>query len=438
LKTRILNRWHALRATFWFVPVLFAAAAVLLALGMLELDVRLAEHEATFDALYGGDAEGARSVLVMLAGSMIGTAGVAFSITIVVLSLTSSQYGPRLLRNFMRDRGNQIVLGTFVATFLYCLLVVRTVVEGQPVPALSVSVSVVPGVLSLQLLIYFLHHVAATIQAGHVVFAVAQDLEAAIDRFCGTGEADAPGGAPAPPPGGEAATVAAPCSGYLQAIGHETLIALACERDGRVEALRRAGHFVIAGSPLARLAPAERFDERDRERAQRAFLIGAQATREQDLEFSVRQLVEVALRALSPGVNDPFTAINCIDWLGAAVARLARSGMPPRQHRDPDGRLRLVAETPSFAGVADAAFQQIRQAAGAHVAVSIRLLETCAAIGPHLQSRAHAEVIGAHADHTLASALAADPIEPDRAALAARHAAARRALAATAAAPGPR
>jgi uncharacterized membrane protein len=429
MKTRILNRWHALRATFWFVPSLFAAAAVLLALGLLEIDERIAEHDATLEMLYGGDAEGARSVLVMLAGSMIGTAGVAFSITMVVLSLTSSQYGPRLLRNFMRDPGNQIVLGTFVATFLYCLLVVRTVVEGAAVPALSVSVAVALGMLGLAVLIYFFHHVATTIQAGYVVAAVARDLDAAIGRFCAEDAGERESGDPAAPPAEPAAIVAAPCSGYLQAIGYETLVGLACERDGRAEALRRAGHFVIEGSPLARLVPAERFDERDRERAARAFVIGAQATREQDLEFSVRQLVEVALRALSPGINDPFTAANCIDWLGAALARLARSGLPPRRQRGPDGRVRLIADAPSFAGVADAAFQQIRQAAGPHVAVSIRLLDTYAAIAPHLRARADVATIAAIADQTLASALAEAAIEPDRAALAARHAEARRALA---------
>jgi uncharacterized membrane protein len=328
----------------------------------------------------------------------------------------------------MRDPGNQVVLGTFVATFLYCLLVVRTVVDGRPVPALSVSVAVVLGVVSLAVLIYFFHHVATTIQAGNVVAAVARDLEAAIDRLCKHGDASVRRDA-APerlPP--DAATVTAPCSGYVQAIEHETLVALACERDGRIEAVRRPGHFVIEGSPLARLAPAERFDERARERARRAFLIGEQATREQDLEFSVRQLVEVALRALSPGINDPFTALTCIDWLGVAVSRLGRSGMPARRHCDGDGRVRLVTDVPTFAGVADAAFLQIRQAAGAHVAVSIRLLDVFADVAPHLGAREDLETLAGHADQVLAAALAADPIESDRAALAARHAAARRAL----------
>ena len=430
MKTRILNRWHALRATFWFVPTLFAIATVPLAFGLLTLEGELVARGVPLEALYGGGAEGARGVLVMLAGSMIGTAGVVFSITIVALSLTSSQYGPRLLRNFLRDPGNQIVLGTFVATFLYCLLVLRSVVTGEPAPALAISVAVALSVVSLGVLIYFFHHVATSIQASSVVAGVARDLERAIDRFCARHGSRPPAGesevAPLPD---DAAAVTAPRSGYLQAVDHDTLVSVARECEGCIEVVHRAGDFVIADGALARLAPAKSFDERACGRVQRAFLIGAEATEEQDLEFSVRQLVEVALRALSPGINDPFTALTCIDWLGVALARLGAVGMPDRVLRDED-RVRVITDAPTFAGVADAAFRQIRQAAGAHVAVSIRLLETCAAVAPHLRTLADVETMGAQADRVLASALAADPIGPDRAALAARHALARRALSA--------
>lgn len=431
MQTRIRNRWHALRATFWFVPTLFALASLPLAFGLIELDGRLAARGAPADFLYGGEAEGARSVLVMLAGSMIGTAGVVFSITIVALSLTSSQYGPRLLRNFLRDPGNQVVLGTFVATFLYCLLVLRSVVSGRPVPALAVSGAVILSVASLGVLIFFFHHVATSIQASAIVAAVARDLERAIDRFCADTDAivrAAPDGSASLP--GVAAEVTAPCSGYVQAVDHESLLAVARACDGCVEAAHRAGDFAIADGPLARVAPAERFDDAARERVRRAFLVGPQATEEQDLEFSVRQLVEVALRALSPGINDPYTAVNCIDWLGNALARLGAAGMPGRALCDPDGTIRVLTDAPTFAGVLDAAFQQIRQAGAAHVAVSLRLLETCAAVAPHLRSAADLDTLGAQADQVLASALAAAPIDPDRAALAERHARARRAVAA--------
>lgn len=436
MKTRLFHRWNALRATFWFVPALFALGTVPLALGLLAVDAELGAREIALRGLYEGRAEDARSVLVMIAGSMIGTAGVVFSITIVALSLTSSQYGPRLLRHFLRDPGNQVVLGTFVATFLYCLLVLRSVVSGRPAPALSVSMAVLLAVVSLAVLIYFFHHVAASIQAGAIVAGVARDLERAIDRFCARHGASDGEAARAEAGLEGAARVDASSSGYVQAVDHEALRAVACERDGCIEALHRAGDFLIAGGALACVAPADRFDEAARRRVQGAFLIGAQPTEEQDLEFAVRQLVEVALRALSPGINDPYTAVNCIDWLGVALARLAEDGMPPHVLRDEAGRVRLLTDAPTFAGVADACFQQIRQAAGPHVAVSIRLLDTFAALAPHLRAPAQVETIRSGADQALAAALAAGPIEPDRAALAARHDRARRALAEAAALAG--
>jgi len=196
-----------------------------------------------------------------------------------------------------------------------------------------------------------------------------------------------------------------------------------------VEAVHRAGDFVIEGGPLARMAPAARVDAESAERVRRAFLLGAQRTEEQDLEYAVRQLVEVALRALSPGINDPHTAMTCIDWLGDGIARLARCGMPPRLLRDGEGRVRLVTDEPSFAGVVDAAFNAIRQAAAANVAVSICLLETFGSLAPHLRRPFEFEAVRVHADRVLDTAGPATSVPSDREALAERHAAARAALA---------
>ena len=139
MKTWILNRWHALRATFWFVPALFGVGAIALAAAALDVDAQLVRAGISAGWLYAGTPEAARSVVIMLAGSMITIAGVTFSITIVALSLTGAQFGSRLLRNFLRDLSNQIALGTFVATFLYCLMVLRGIVETQPVPAVAVT-----------------------------------------------------------------------------------------------------------------------------------------------------------------------------------------------------------------------------------------------------------------------------------------------------------
>ncbi|MCL4684845.1 DUF2254 domain-containing protein [Myxococcota bacterium] len=430
MRTWITNRWHALRATFWFVPTLFGAGAVLLALTALDADARLVRAGLSADWLFAGSPEAARAVLIMLAGSMLGIAGVTFSITIVALSLTSAQFGPRLLRNFLRDPGNQIALGAFVATFLYCLLVLQRVFEARPVPAVAVSGAIALSVTNLGILIYFFHHISTSIQASSVVAGVARDLEAAIDRLCARIDPTPRATSDRQPKtrlsGGDAAPSG--LSGYVQAVDCEHLLRVAVERDVVIEALYRAGDFVQVDAALIRTEPAGRLDDGDCDGIRHAFLLGRQPTEEQDLEYSVRQLVEVALRALSPGINDPFTAMTCIDWLGAALARLAAGGLPSGERYDEAGRVRLLLDALTFEGVADAALQQIRQAGVAHVAVSIRLLDTLAAIAPKARTRGQVEALRSHADDVLAGALAAAPIDTDRAALRTRHAEARRAL----------
>ena len=436
MKTWITNRWYALRATFWFVPALFGVSAVALATTALDVDARLVRAGISAGWLYAGSPEAARSLVTMLAGSMISIAGVTFSITIVALSLTSGQFGPRLLRNFLRDPSNQIALGTFVATFLYCLLVLRGIFETQPVPAVAVTGAVALAVTSIGVLVYFFHHISTSIQASSVVAGVARDLESAIHRFCSAFDSQEREEDRQPiAPLGPGHEVPAACSGYVQAIDYPHLMRLAEARDVVIQVLHRAGDFVHSDAALVRIDPPGRVEDEDADGIQRAFLVGSQPTEEQDLEYSVRQLVEVALRALSPGINDPFTAMTCIDWLGEALSRLAESGMPSSERRDADGRVRLLLDPLTFEGMADAALKQIRQAGVSHVAVALRMLDTLQAIAPQLRNRSHAQTLRTHADDILAGALDAARIDSDRAALAARHAATRRALEAVVCAP---
>lgn len=429
MKTWITNRWHALRATFWFVPTLFGVGAIALAMAALHADSRLGRIGVSAGLLYPGSPEAARSVVIMLAGSMIGIAGVTFSITIVALSLASAQFGSRLLRNFLRDPSNQVALGTFVATFLYCVTILRGIVETQPVPAVAVSGAVALSVTSIGVLVYFFHHVSTSIQATAVVAGVARDLESAIHRFVSDVGPQEREGRRGPATLLEAGDeVPNDRSGYVQAIDYAHLMKLAEARGVVIQVLFRAGDFVHSDAALVRIEPKGRLEDGDDDGICRAFLVGRQPTEEQDLEYSVRRLVEVALRALSPGINDPFTAMACIDWLGVALARLAASGMPASERRDADGRVRLLFDALTFEGVADTALKQIRQAGVGHVAVAIRLLDTLTAIAPQARTRSDADTLRAHADEVLAGALDASPVGRDRAALTARHAAARCAL----------
>ncbi|MDX1648617.1 MAG: DUF2254 domain-containing protein, partial [Myxococcota bacterium] len=232
--------------------------------------------------------------------------------------------------------------------------------------------------------VWFVHHVAISIQADRVVAAVAGDLLASIERLSGT-LPDAP--EPEDPPVGtpeDARLVTAPRSGYVQAVDAQGLVPRAQAHDLVIQVLHRAGDFVVAGQPIARAWPAGRVPEGFAAQVQRAFYVGDLRTEEQDLEFAVRQLVEVALRALSPGVRDPYPAMACPHWLGAALARLGERGLPPPWRRDDEGRVRLLLDAPDLAGVVDVALQQIRQAAGDDLAVVLRLLETVARVAPHL------------------------------------------------------
>ncbi len=390
MPTRLLYLWDSLRTSYWLVPAVMSIAAAGLAFGTVTIDHTVRESLSDW-WIYSGGPQGARAVLSTIAGSMITVAGVVFSITIVALSLASGQFGPRLLRNFIRDRNNQFVLGTFTGTFIYCLLVLRTVVgtgETEFVPGLAVAVGILLALASLGVLIHFIHHVAITIQANQIIATVSQEMHATIDRlwpdelgqdlikdFEDAGRADLPDHFES-----QARTVAACGNGYVGAIEQERLMRLAKEHDVVVRLLRRPGQFVIEGNPLALVWPGDRVDNELARIINGTVLFEVQRTPYQDVEFTVDQLVEVAVRALSPGINDPFTAIICVDWLSEALGRLARRSMPSPYRYDDEGKLRVVTRGVSFADVVDAAFNQIRQYGRTSASVMIHMLDAVAAV----------------------------------------------------------
>lgn len=393
LRTQLRARYEQLRASFWFVPALMSVGAALLALVTLAIDARLSdEMRSTLTWIYGGGPEGARSLLSTVASSAITVAGTTFSITIAALSLASSQFGPRLLRTFVRDTGNQVVLGTFVATFLYCLLVVRTVrglEDTRVVPHLSVTVGVLLAIANLGVLIYFIHHVAMSIRADQVIAAVGHDLDGAVAHLFPeqlghglvpqTADAETPIAPPVAAP--DAQPVALDHDGYLQVLDVDTLMGLASENDLVVKLLRRPGDFIIADEPVALVWPAERMDDEISGAIVGAFILGRERSAQQDVLFVVNQLVEVAARALSPGINDPFTALTCLDRLGAMLCRLARRPLPDGHRYDEQGRLRVIAAPIRFDELVDAAFDQIRHYGRDNLVVMGRLLETLARVG---------------------------------------------------------
>ncbi|MGD8337809.1 MAG: DUF2254 domain-containing protein [Desulfobacterales bacterium] len=359
--------------------------------------------------MYSGGTDGARTVLSVIASSMITVAGVVFSITIVVLSLASSQFGPRLIRNFMNVRANQMVLGTFVSTFIYGVLVLRTVnaaAEARFVPGLSVSITVVMSLLSLGVLIYFIHNVSESIQAQNIIARVRGDLYKAVDRIfpeklgqeedlsSGTiiRDYDIPTVCDR-----EVCQVKANRSGYLQAVDNEALMRIAVEEDLLIHFGYHPGNFITRGSVLVTVWPGDRLDETVLGKINSIFIVGPERTLEQDVEFAISQLVEIAVRALSPGINDPITAITCIDWLGAGLCQLANRRMPSSHRLDEQNRLRVICKPFVFEKLVDAAFNMIRQNSHSIAAVSIHLLETIATVAAQTPSKEDRAALLRHA-----------------------------------------
>ncbi len=409
---KLSKLWDSLHSSYWFIPTLMAVGSMILAIAMLTLD--RTGNVPSWGWIYTGGTDGARSLLSSVAGSMVSVVATAFSITIVALQLASSNFGPRLLRNFMQDTGNQIVLGTFIATFIYSLLVLRTIhAEGDDynefVPQLSVTVGTALAIASIGVLIYFIHHASTIIQASHVITQVSAELDKAIDRLFPEklGEAKANhqrqvGEIPANFEE-EASPIKATGDGYLQAIDDEELMKIARHYNLLVRLKTRPGKFVIKGSDLVMVMPRERVEHQLTQQINDAFILGKERTEYQDVEFPINQLVEIALRAISPAVNDPFTAIRCIDRLSAGLSRLAQRDFPSPYRYDDEHNLRVIALGVTFEGLVDSAFNQIRQYGKSDVAVTIRLLEAIARIAPYTRNSKQREALRRHAEMILNS-----------------------------------
>ncbi len=348
------------------------------------------------DWVYGGGPEGARLLLSTIAGSMITVAALTFSITIVGLSTASQQFGPRLIRNFIADRGYQVVLGTFLAAFLYCLLVLRTVRNSgsqQFVPYISVAVGIALAVAGVGVLVYFIQHAASSIMAENLVARTGRDLRSALDRLfpeTSVGRSKERGSERELPEGfpSGAREILANKSGYIQAIDHDGLLELADERGLIFRLEHRTGHFVIQEAALLEAWPDRSLSEDLREEVNECFVLGTRRSLSRDVESAVDQLVEIALRSLSPGINDPDTAIACIDQLADALAQIGERSIPPAM-LSYKGEVRLVTYPLTYNRLVDSAFSRIRQYGRESVPVILRLLEALASLGPRIEHDAH-------------------------------------------------
>jgi uncharacterized membrane protein len=385
LSSALASHWRreVLRTSLWFVPSLEVVAAIGLFIGTLAADRAAYNGDFTLPSwVISGSADAAREILTTIAAAIITVVGVVFSIILVTLTLASTQFGPRMLRNFIRDRGTQLTLGTFVATFVYSVLVlvsVGTGAHGDFVPHISVTVTLALTVADMAVLIFFIHHTSVSIQLPQVIASIAADLTDAI------GEQASGAARPALESGPsavelltrvemEGGVLRAPVSGYVQFIKHQNLVRLAAEAGAVINLEHRPGHFIVRGHKFATVWPPEAAPLMQRELG-RAHIIGPYRTLTQDVSFGIDQLVEIAIRALSAAVNDTFTALTCIDWLSENLCKIVTEWHPARVHRDGQGFIRLISADPAYDRLVQRSFEKIRQASMGMPAVMIRELE---------------------------------------------------------------
>ena len=347
---------RALAQRFWAIPLLFAVAATVLALGLTAVDESL-DTSLHLPFLFGGGPESARALLAAIITSMISFTGLVFSITIVVLQLTSSQFSPRVLRSFLGDRFNQVALGVFVATFVYGLVVLREVrgtAQVDPfVPQISVTVAFALVLTSVLVFLAYIHHIAQSIRAATILSSIADDTRALLDeRF----PADAEPELALSVPDGPVRTLTAHHPGVVQWLDDAALSDAADSHGGSIHLLRAVGEFVATGAPLMELRGESTLQD---DFWHAAVHLGRERSMDQDVGFGLRQLVDIAERALSPGTNDPTTAVQALDHIHDITRRLATRVLPPRQRRADDGRLLLTVPQPRFDDYLALAFDEI-------------------------------------------------------------------------------
>ncbi|GAC1364192.1 MAG: DUF2254 domain-containing protein [Actinomycetota bacterium] len=426
-------RRESLRTTLWALPAVLVCAALAGFAVTYDLDRAVARGGLSLPSwIHVSSGDAGRQVLIGIAASVITVVGVVFSITILALTLASQQFGPRMLANFIRDTGTQVTLGAFVATFVYAVLALGSITGGRAgefVPHISITVAEALVLGDVLVLIYFIHHIAHSIQLPEVIAAIARDLSRAIDAEFPTPVvpgADTP--LCAPPAAeladrlrGEGARVLATQSGYLQFVGYAELTAIAQSADGVILLAHRPGHFIVAGRPLATVWP-PRAGPQVAAALEKAHVTGPHRTLTQDPVFAIDQLVEIAIRALSPAVNDTFTALTCIDWLCDGLCKISGRKLWEGVYRDRLGQIRLIEAGPSYARMVNRAFDKIRQAGRGMPAVAIRQVDALTRITEATVDPAQRAALLRQADMILRAAEEAIPEEEDRQLVRARHA----------------
>ncbi|NIY76831.1 DUF2254 domain-containing protein [Thalassospira sp. HF15] len=428
---RLIRVWEFLAYSLWVSPLLFALGGAAFAIGVMALPQDLLRD--LFPGLLPGFTEikAVRGLLETLLGTLVTLTTFALSITMVVLTLAAGSLGPRMIRNFMGDNKTQNALGIFVGSILFLitsLMLMGEKPESAPVPHLAVTVGIALFVISVFVLILFVHHLGRSIVADEVIQRVGRNLEETIQSACTTltdpitAAEKAKTTLPDPQDIPQDQAISIGSSGYVQGVDYEKLCEIAKGTDTRISLVIRAGQHVLVGDVVGHIMPLNNELSNDAKDSIKqchddileAIMIGSHRTAMLDVEFALRQIVEVALRALSPGINDPFTAIAAIYRLGEALPHAMQFRYPVGIWRDDANEVRLQALMSDFEGMLGAAYDQIRQSATGKPDVLLPMVEILESLIRLAHTENQREVLRTHA-RMIASAAERDiPEENDR------------------------
>ena len=432
MNARLIKLWNDLQSSYYFIPGLMAMGAVLLAMLTSHIDktwdYKLAEKLGWF---YSNKADGARAILTTIAGSMMTVASVTFSITMVAVTSAAGQYGPRLIGNFMRDRANQITLGTFTSTFVYCLLILRVARTGDAsgmengvaefVPNLSLLVAMGLTMVSVGVMIFFIHHIPETLNVGNITGQVGRQLRRDIkDMYpenIGNDDVDLDVN-----PGSyhykDAAEVSSVAEGYIQAVNETAILEWAIENDAVVRLQYRPGDFAISGDALMHVwknhAPNKPLDDEALNKLRAGYAMGQDRTAHQNILFLADELVEILARALSPGINDPFTAINCINWFQSAIKTMMEVTPPSPYRRDESGDVRMISYPVSFERFVSVICDQSRAYIATDRNTTLKMLTALTELATQAETGEYREILIRHIEKLERAALEVIPTTLER------------------------
>ncbi|WP_191059070.1 DUF2254 domain-containing protein [Geminicoccus harenae] len=411
-----------LQTGLWPIPIGMILLTIPLYAATSWIDARIGDASGLLGGwLHSGSGDDARNLLSTLLSALITMATMVFSITIAALSIAAGQFGSRLIRTYMEDIRTKLAVGLFTMAIMYCFLALRSVGKDMPaaeVPHVLVSTGLGLGLVCVLFLLFFLHAVARSILVDEIIRRVAHELEENIEALAPLGEpSDEVPVEQVWPPGVEhkAALLSSRRGGYVQAVEHDRLVEFASRHSMLIHLEFRPGNFMSEGDLLVRVHPADALTPETAAAIQEAILIGSQRTPTQDLEFTMRHLVDIALRALSPGINDPNTALVVVDHLQGGLSRLMGKAIPPAIHRDETGEPRVIDRPNGYAGLLAASLHQIRQAAASQPAVIIGMLRAIGRIAEHVRLAEQREALLHHARLICAAGLreTAEPADRD-------------------------